>query len=208
MTRLLLTAALLLFGTTAQAQSTAVLSVTLERDGVPVPYWRLQLDNNGAGTFQQRPKDLPFETRNIQIAPATWARMQRLLADTHNLTPCETKTKGLARVGQKTVDYIANGATAHCSFNYTDNKPLSALADMWNGLASTLTEARRLTQLHKHDRLGLDKELADYEHAVDQGFAIDPSLIQPELQAILADEALMERVRRRAQHLLELKPKQ
>lgn len=186
------------------AQSKPVLRVTFEREGVPVPYWRFVLDSNGVGTFEQHPVNDGRVTRPIRLSQSTWGRMQSLLADSHNLTPCETKTKGLARIGNKTVDWTTpEGIATRCTFNYTDNKSLTALADLWNALASTLDEARRIGHLHKHDRLGLDKELAEYEHAVEQGFAADPTLIAPELQSLVDDNALMDRVRRRAQHLLE-----
>lgn len=190
------------------AQVKPTLRVTFEREGVPVPYWRLVLDPQGAGTFESRPTNDGKLVRAIRLPEATWTRMQNLLSESHNLTPCETKTKGLARIGAKSVEWTTpDGAVARCVFNYTDNKSLTVLADLWNGLAATLDEARRISHLHKHDRLGLDHELAEYEHSVDQGFAADPVLIAPELQSLVEDPALMDRVRRRAQHLLETAPR-
>ena len=195
---------LLCFSVVMVAQSATVLRVSFDREGVPVPHWEMRLAADGSGVFESRPATDAPVSREVRLSPKNWARMQRLLAASNHLVPCESESKNLARIGIKTVEWTAaDGAVARCSFNYTDNKALSQLAEIWVGMAATLDEARRITQLHKHDRLGLDKELADYQHAVDQGFAAEPGLIEPELRALVEDEMVMQRVRVRAQRLLE-----
>lgn len=196
---------LLLAGSMVGAQPEPMLTVTFDREGVPMPHWELRLQADGTGEFESKRADAPVaNVRAIHVPSTGWQKMQRLLAASNHLAPCETKAKNLARIGVKTVVWRAgDGNVARCSFNYTDNKPLSELAEMWSGMAATLNEGPRIAHLHRYDRLGLDKELADYEHAVQMKMAIEPALIEPELRALVEDESVMERVRERAARLLK-----
>lgn len=187
----------------AQASSPIELKVRFDHDGVPVPHWTLTFFADGTGRYEGSPAAAEPDTRQFMLRPQTWQRMRSLMVAWHGAVPCETKNKNLARVGQKTVDYIPAGeAAAHCSFNYTDSKPLLEAASMWNSLAYTLDEGRKIVQLHRHDRLGLDKELQQLEHALQEGFAMEPHVIEPELTALVQDELLMDRVRARAMRIL------
>ncbi|MBS1813970.1 MAG: hypothetical protein JSS87_03745 [Acidobacteria bacterium] len=192
------------FSVAAVAQSATVLKISFEREGVRVPHWEMRLDDDGSGMFESRPAGAAPVSREVRLSQKSWEHMRRLLEVSNHLVPCESRARNLARIGVKTVEWTTpEGSVARCSFNYTDNKALSQLAEIWSGMAATLEEGRRIAQLHKHDRLGLDKELSEYEHAVAQGFAVEPKLIEPELRALVEDEWVMERVRKRAQRLLD-----
>lgn len=190
------------------AQGNPELKVEFQREGVPVPHWKLTFFHDGSGVYEGWPSNFEAVKREFKLSAETWAQVQGLMQASKGMQPCETRTKGLARVGQKSVEYSpADGPVAHCSFNYTDNKPLAEAATLWVGMATTLDEGRRIANLHKHDRLGLDKELTDYQRALENGMAGEPRLIAEELQALVEDTALMDRVRARAQQILEMKVK-
>ena len=74
------------------------------------------------------------------------------------------------------------------------------------GLAATLEEGRRLAVEHEHGRLALDAELETLATMITDGQATELQNISPILTTIAADDAVMLRARRRAQHLLDGTP--
>jgi hypothetical protein len=76
------------------------------------------------------------------------------------------------------------------------------LAEDLIAVAFTLEEGRRLAVEHQHDRLSLDAELEELQDAVKSGRAQQIQNIAPQLNAIAADEKVLERARSRARQLL------
>ncbi len=66
-----------------------------------------------------------------------------------------------------------------------------------------MDEGRRLEFLHRYDRLGLDAEMISLANEVQAGRAMELGTIAPTLDAIADDTAVMQRVRLRAEKLLE-----
>ena len=77
------------------------------------------------------------------------------------------------------------------------------LTTLFESIAFTLEEGRRLAVEHKHDRLALDAELGELLDAVKEGRALEVQSIQPVLQEIAEDDAVLERARQRAKKLLD-----
>jgi hypothetical protein len=65
-----------------------------------------------------------------------------------------------------------------------------------------MDEGRKLDFLHRFDRLGLYSEMDVLIHEVQEKRALEVGNIAPSLTAIVADEALMQKVRERAAKLL------
>jgi hypothetical protein len=73
---------------------------------------------------------------------------------------------------------------------------------MFQAIAFTMDEGRKLDFLHKYDRLGLYSEMDALIHEVEEKRAMELENITPALTSIVADEALMQRVREKAARLL------
>ena len=119
---------------------------------------------------------------------------------------CASKAKNVADTGTKTLTYIAPGTTHSCTFNYTENKNVSALTDLFLAIAETMDEGRAMDHLHRYDRLGLDAELECFSREVADGHAIELQTIAPALRSIAQDADLMQRVRTQARALLAMVP--
>jgi hypothetical protein len=66
-----------------------------------------------------------------------------------------------------------------------------------------MDEGRRLEFLHRYDRLGLDAEMISLGQEVEAGRALELGTIAPALALIVDDTAVIQRVRLRAQKMLE-----
>jgi hypothetical protein len=77
------------------------------------------------------------------------------------------------------------------------------LTNTFLAIAYTLDEGRRLEFLHRYDRLGLDEEMTLFGQETEAGRAMELGTISPTLAAIVDDNAIIQRVRLRAQKMLE-----
>lgn len=188
------------------AQSTYELTMTYDRPGLTVPHWTLTIPAAGPATYTGKPEQgIDPGTVAVALSNAGRDKLGALLERTHNLQPCETRTKGIANMGAKELTYSPAGKPAvHCAFNYTDNKPLSEASEYLAGIANTVQFGLELDRLHRYDRLGLDAVLARLQNEVKEHRAVELIAIRASLESLTRDDALMDRVRSRAQMLLDL----
>lgn len=202
--------------TAASAKTQAEVSFQFDRTGLPVPHFILRLPDDGSGRYQADQAEIPAtETsmrgqaaqhidRPINLSKATVAKIFKAArALNHFNIECETKVKNIADTGKKTLSYTGADGSGSCTYNYSENKTVGVLTDTFLGIAYTIDEGRRLEFLHRYDRLGLDAEMISFEQELEAGRALELGTISPTLAAIADDTAVIQRVRLRAQKMLE-----
>ena len=206
-------------GLSAQPAAEPVLSFHFERAGIPVPVYTFTLHPDGSGTYAASyvsstptskyspypvAASVPVETsRPITVSPKTTALLFEHLRSNEHLQNCESRIKNIANTGAKTITYTGPEGSAHCTYNYTENKSVAAIAETFQGIAETLDEGRKIEQTHRFDRLGLDHELSVLADNVREGRALEVATIALVLQSLVDDNQVMDRVRKRAAGLLE-----
>jgi len=116
-------------------------------------------------------------------------------------TACESHLK-VAFQGWKKLSYTGPQGSGSCTFNYSKDKEIQATGDSLVAVAETILEGARLEMLLQHDRLGLDKETEYLVDAAQNGRAQQLCAIRDILTQLASDDAVMERVRKRARVLL------
>ena len=116
---------------------------------------------------------------------------------------CETHNKSIAKTGVKTLRYVGSGTVAQCVYNYSDDDRVNDATGVFEAIAQTMQYGDRLATKLRFDRLGLDAELDGLQSAVSEGRALEVGNIAPLLQTISQDERVMDRVRRKAERLLQ-----
>lgn len=194
------------------------VSFQFERPGLQVPKYTIVVHEDGTGTYKGEEAPVsggstamgvrgtsPGRTidRPMKFAPSTADTIFKTARslDFFNIT-CPSKAKNVADTGKKTLNY--NGPDGHgsCTYNYSENKSVTQLTEMFQAIAFTMDEGRKLDFLHKYDRLGLYSEMDTLIHEVEEKRAMELENITPALTSIVADEALMQRVREKAARLL------
>jgi hypothetical protein len=188
---------------------------SFERPGLPVPKFSLTLWESGEGhyggeevpsgarSFDPPPPAQPFAMAIFNVSPATAAKVFALARELKRFNfQCASKARNVADTGKKTLTYNGLDATTSCTYNYSENKNVETLTELFFGLAETLDEGRKLDFLHRYDRLGLDAALEFLAQEVSAGRALDIGIIAPSLRSLAADPNVMERVRNRAATLL------
>lgn len=194
-------------------QGQPVILFHFERKGLPVPVFTLQIHEDGSGTYQAEVVGPPLSENSTEsmsrveraliLTPATVSKIFRAAVELrHFNVACESKAKNVADTGTKTLSYVGEDGTGSCIYNYSQNKDVTMLTDTFQGIAYTLDEGRRLDFLHRYDRLGLDAEMSAFAEQVQAGGAIELGTIEPTLTSIVADMALIQRVRLQAEKML------
>ena len=190
-----------------------VFQVEYSNPGLTPSDWTLTLHPDGSGHFHSeqghtrivppQTLDIPNVDRDIRLSPVFAARVFTS-ARRHNWSSesCESHMK-VAFQGWKRLTYRGPDGEGTCRFNYSKDKEMQALGDTMVDVAGTILTGARLELLLQHDRLGLDRELEILTEASSEGRAPQICVIRAILERLAADEAVMERVRKRAKALLE-----
>jgi hypothetical protein len=197
----------------------AEVAFAFSRLGVQVPKYRLTIREDGTVLYEgdalpfvnaryssATPPPQPFRSAT-DISPATAARVLKLAHDLRRFSiTCASKAKNIADTGAKTLSYSGPDGSGSCTYNYSESKDVQQLTDIFQGIAETMDEGRRLDYQHRYDRLGLDETITFLGQEVSEGRALEVATIAASLRSIAGDSEVMERVRTRANALLTLVP--
>ena len=194
-----------------QGGTTATLQFSLDRAGPPATQYTLTVAQSGDGLFVPHVVPTlgateaaqPDETlQHIQVSAPV---VKSLFAAVPMVEGgrCETHNKNIAQTGSKVLRYKGNSRDASCSYNYSDDDRVNDATSTFEGIAETLRFGERLRAKLRFDRLGLDTELDGLQTAVAEHRALELENIAPILKTIAANDRVMDRVRRRAELLLQ-----
>jgi hypothetical protein len=186
----------------AAAMKWTVVELSMKpRTDDPAPAWTVRLQADGAGTYSDSGME-NTATMPLTVSAATLERV-RLGEHAARSGKCETKAKNIAKNGEKTIRYEEAGKTAECTFNYSDDAGLMGAITTFQAIAETMQRGERLQHDLRYDRLGLDADMESLVEAKQSGSAIEIGNITPILQALVQDDHVIDRVRRRAARLLQ-----
>jgi hypothetical protein len=202
-------------GSSATSTAQAEVSFQFERLGLPVPKFTMVVREDGTGSYKGETAPVsggamlqpasPGQAidRKIKLSAATTELIFKTARslDYFNIA-CASKAKNIADTGKKTLSYTGSDGHGSCLYNYSENKSISQLTDMFQAIAFTMDEGRKLDFMHRFDRLGLYSEMDSLNHEVQEKRALELQNISQSLTSIANDEALIEKVRERAVKLL------
>lgn len=198
------------------AAKQAEVSFQFDRAGMAVPRFTLRLRENGTGSYLADQAEIAATANSmrgqaaqhiehpINVSRETVAKIFKAArAANYFNTECASKAKNIADTGKKTLSYAGPDGSGSCLYNYSESKPVDTLTNTFLAIAYTIEEGRRLDFLHRYDRLGLDAEMISFAGEVEAGRALELGTISPTLALIADDTAVIQRVRLRAQKMLE-----
>lgn len=188
----------------------AQISFTVEQPQLEPAAYSLEVYEDGSGSYRAsytvsatgNSAPEPVE-RAIQIhSPLLTKVFGEARAHHFFALDCEGRHSHVAFTGKKTLAYNGPDGAGSCTFNYSKEQWVDQLAQGLQAVAYTLEAGVRLKREQRYDRLSLDGELASLQEAVQDGQALEIENIQPELQSIVRDGAVMNRARGRAYRLM------
>lgn len=112
----------------------------------------------------------------------------------------------IANTGDKTLGYADSSRRFSTTYNWSENKAVQALTALFSGIYWTEYYGRQLEQQQRFDKLGLNDTLSVMVRAAERGDLTQLQIIQPVLQRIAEDGAVMNIARMRARRLLQRIP--
>jgi hypothetical protein len=195
----------------------ATITYQFERPvpGVSVPRYTVVLHEDGSGTYhaeevERRSADSVVQQvstkiidRPMTVSAEMTAKIFKTARELNRFNVfCGTKAKNLADTGKKTMNYAGPDGSGSCTYNYSDDKNVMDLTDLFYGIVYTMDVGRKLDFERRFDRLGLDAEMIALEQAVKDKHALELGNIAPTLQRLASDPEMMKRVQTRAAKLL------
>ena len=187
-----------------------VVEVDYSNPGLAPAHWLLTLHPDGTGHFKSERGnaamtegfDAPNIDRDITVSKA-FAQRVFASARAHRYfgTDCDSHLK-VAFQGWKRLTYRGPDGQGSCTFNYSKDKSMQDLGDSLVAVSSAIVEGARLETLLQHDPLGLDHEMDYLVDAAGDGRVQQLCVIRGILTKLAQDDAVMERVRKRARLLL------
>jgi hypothetical protein len=144
---------------------------------------------------QDRPIHISQALRQSMFAAA---RKSKLFA-----IACDDGAKNIAYQGTKTLVYEGPEGQGSCTYNWSKLSQIEKLTGQFEAIATTLDEGSKLQRQYEHGRLSLDAEMELLDEMVRDGRAIEVENIAPLLRTLAGDDAVLQRVQRRARALLQ-----
>ena len=114
------------------------------------------------------------------------------------------KKHAVASTGRKTLTYADHDRHFETTYDYSDNKAIQQITDIFQGISNTIECGRKLQYLRRFDKLGLEAELKAMEDAAASHSLDELQIIAPTLQGLAEDPAILNIARQRAQRLLAI----
>ena len=196
----------------AAAQDSARNSLTfsMDRPGPPLTQYSIRVEEgSGRGFFHSGAPGAGAAGSGSTAAEMPMTVSGPLVKKVFAAVPlvksqrCDGHNKNIAQTGLKTLRYAQNSAMSECTYNYAADDRVNVATAVFEALAETMGYGERLSSKLRFDRLGLDTEMDNLQTALTQGRALEVGNIAPVLAAIQNDDRVMDRVRRKASHLLE-----
>ncbi len=165
-----------------------------------LPSWEIELGADRSGSYRELAEGAPSQP--MHVSEAVWKKLQAGTRAVRN-GRCETKQKGIAQTGKKTFSMTNGVALKSCSFNFSDDESLNVAGSAFIALADTMQQGAKLQHDLRFARLALDPDIDTLLEGVTAGRSLEPGNISPVLQSIVADDHVIDRVRRKAARLLQ-----
>ncbi len=108
----------------------------------------------------------------------------------------------VSSTGKKTLTYADPVRHFETAYDYSENKAIEEITNIFQGISNTLEQGRRLQFLRRFDKLGLEAELKGMETALESHSLAELQLIAPLLENIANDPAILNIARQRAKRIL------
>lgn len=176
-------------------------------------YFSLRMDSAGHAVYESRreegrpgqpelgePSRIEFE--------ASQATVRRIFELARSLDyfqgDWDFKKHRIADSGRKTLSYSDSARTHQTTYNWSENRAIQELTEIFQGISNTQEAAHELDRLRRYDRLGLNQQLEHMEKMAKDGWLRELQVIAPLLEKLAGDREIMHIARLRAQRLLRV----
>jgi hypothetical protein len=192
-----------------RAQEAAVVTFTLDFPGSEPSHYSISVSSDGHSSYDSDGKLSPDSEADpfhldFSVSPATTNAIFDLAKRARYFQgEIDSKKRGLASTGAKTLTYKDAERSATAAYNYSPIAAVQQVTQLFQNLSTTLEYGRRLQYFHRYQKLALDEELKHMEEMANQNSLEELAAVAPILQRIANDSSVINPVRARAQRMIE-----
>jgi hypothetical protein len=162
----------------------------------------IKISDSGSGTYDIRQLDDEANPQPLTVTPQLTQRIFQLAAALHDFQGVDLEVhRRIANLGQKTFRYEKGSEAHEVTFNYTLNDSASQLLNIFEGISREQGDLADLERTRRYDRLGVNDVLLQVEDDYSKKLLPEPDRLLPALDAIAADEKIIDIARDRARTL-------
>jgi len=160
------------------------------------------LSRNPVKTPEQKETDPDF-TLEFAMSAATREKIFHAAQEANYFSgDFSFKKHAVSSTGKKTLTYADQARRFETSYDYSENKAIAEVTNIFQGISNTIEHGRKLQYLRRFDKLGLEDELKGMESLAESNYLSEIQLIAPTLENIANDPAILNIARQRARRLL------
>jgi len=164
----------------------------------------IKVRENGAATYDIRSLAEDPDAQPFEVGAPLVTKIFQLSEQLNHFRGLSLDTKRrIANLGEKTFRYERDSDSGEVKFNYTINATANQLLMIFEGLARQQDHLRTLLHRMKHDRLGVNNALMNFETDLNHKILPEPERLLPALQQIANDPRFVEIARQRSRALIE-----
>ena len=205
-------AALLLRAQSAD-QNPIIPTITFDRVWEAITPQEVTITLQSAGTAKylsrnplKRPDDAgadPDYSLNFTMSAANRDKIFRYAKEANYFNgDFSYKKHVVSSTGKKTLTYADPARRFEAAYDYSENKAIQEITNIFQGISNTIEQGRKLQFLRRFDKLGLEAELKGMENALEAHNLAELQLIAPTLESIANDPAILNIARQRAKRIL------
>jgi hypothetical protein len=162
----------------------------------------IKVSDTGSGTYDIRQLDEEPNPQPFTASPQVAQKIFQLAAALHDFQGVELEThRRIANLGQKTLRWEKAGESHEVTFNFTMNDSAAQLLDIFEGIAREQSDLADLQRTMRYDRLGVNDVLLQVQEDYSKKLLPEPEKLLPTLDAIAADDKIIDLARDRARTL-------
>jgi hypothetical protein len=192
------------------ATSLAVVTFTFDFPQSNPEHYSISVDATGHATYEGTGKiveDSEGQTYKSEFEMSAanrkrifeWAKQAQYFAGI-----LDSGNRKVAFVGTKILTYQDRQRSFTARYNYSSVAVVQQLTALFQNMATTLEYGSRLSYYHRYQKLALDDELKHMEEQAKNSEIGEIQAVAPVLQEIVEDTSVMNVVRARAKHLIEM----
>ena len=198
----------------ASSGAAAQMRFTYDNAQFDPVHYVIVVDENGRGHYRSQPlvkapdptsAEMPSQAHDMDIVVSPEA-VEYLFAAARKrkffAMQCEDGKGKVAFQGNKELAYQGPDGKGGCAYNWSSDDEIARVTRIFQGMSLSIEAGCRLAMEHRHDPLALDQELDELVTDYKAGRAAEIGIIAKELEAIAADDSVMDRARSRAAMLL------
>lgn len=136
------------------------------------------------------------------VTPACKDKIFRATKDANYFEGDFSYKKRVASTGKKTLTYADSTHHSNTTYDYSEDKAIQELTNIFDGISNTVEYGRKLEFKHHYDKLGLEDELKGMEAAQASHSLAQLQIIASTLESIVEDSSVLNIARQRAKRLL------